>query len=108
MSNEKEPAKPPAYLTGPGGAQPIPVKSLRCRGGIVMELPAKPACANLSANFYEKGPDGKIRTNQPRYRIDYLPWLGAYCVVFYASSETQPTGEPVLIPREWCQWVPVG
>jgi hypothetical protein len=102
--NDKPQAKPvPAYMVGPGGAQPIPVKLLRCRTGITMELPGRDGAAKVMCADDSKA--GQI--NIPRRKIYLLPWLGSYCIMYYNAGETEPTGEPLMVPREWCQWVPM-
>ncbi|HKP08490.1 MAG TPA: hypothetical protein VJU58_14650 [Microbacterium sp.] len=108
MSDDKKTeSKPPVYMAGPAGARPVRVKMLRFRTGITCELPGgKAAATTVSANYYATMPDGSRRVNDHRYRIEYLPWVGCHLVLHYRPSEEEPSGEPVMIPREWAQWVP--
>jgi len=103
MSEEK---KVPAWMIGPGGAKPIRVQKLRFRTGITVDLPKSAAAKYVADDSLPQ--DGQPapeveRTNIPRYKIYYLPWLGQYAVAYYPAASKEQFGRSAWIPREWAQ-----
>lgn len=116
-TDDKKPDKPadktPAILLGPNGAKPIMVKQIRIPQGNpnVMELPGQAAAKTISDAGMTRGPDGQLKEappNQPRTKIWYLPWLGCFAIEALKPSDEgmKRNGDIVMVPREWCQWVP--
>lgn len=102
--------KSPSYMVGPGGARPVPVKMLRFKTGITVELPKRPAATTVADETMQLGADGVMverPINIPRYKINYLPWLGMHAISFFQPGEKEPLGKPILIPREWATMEPM-
>lgn len=116
MSNDKKTesdTKQPAWMTGPNGAKAIPVRSIRIPASSpnVMELPGHAAARTASDDGLQRNARGEIvepAPNKPRTKIHYLPWLGCFRIDCYRPSDEGlvSTGDPVMVPREWCHWTP--
>ena len=119
MSNDdkKIDTKPAWYMTGPGGARPIPVRQLRVPAGsdFVIELPG----GAVGAAQKTVSDDGRTRSasgewieaapNKPRNKIFFLPWLGCFAIECYRPSDDglQLIGPVTMVPREWAHWTPM-
>lgn len=78
----------------------IPVKMLKFRNGITVDLPGKPTASGLVSSEPK---------NQAFYRIAYLPRIRMHRVEFYAPGpkKDRKPADVVFVPEGWATWSPL-